>query len=115
MLRQAQTNRYLQQLCFVAWTILFAIPLFNNLTSNAESYLALCTQKGVQLVNFSELSQSKKNHELQSCACSAELSQVAVAGPAISLEPGQNLRDYYAFKPWLSHYRPQSPRAPPLA
>lgn len=107
-------KRWLQRACIVCWTILFAIPLWNNLTSNAESWLALCTQKGIELISLEELSQSKDHHEVKSCACSSELSEQRYNGSLLRLQPSQVARDYYAFKPWLYSYRPQSPRGPPV-
>lgn len=107
----------MQALSFCCWFFLFCIPLLNNLAPKNDDWIALCTQKGIQLISVAQAGEKTSSvHENTSCPCNSEsLPYPPDQALADHYRPSQVAADYYSFKPWLSAYQFKPPRAPPIS
>jgi len=113
MLIHLRTNVYLQQLSLFSWFFLSSVFLLNSLSSTHDSWIQLCTQKGVLVVNVSQQSEGGL-HKADPCQC---ISDDLVHSSTLAIANGsaaQSLSQYYEFHQISLAYSPLNPRAPPF-
>ncbi|NQZ33168.1 MAG: hypothetical protein HRU06_18010 [Oceanospirillaceae bacterium] len=112
MIIKIRSNPYLQLLSLFSWFFLSSVFLFNNISAGQDSWLQLCTQQGIKLVNVAVQSDAAQ-HSAEACDCTIDS---FVEQPSLEFTPlvvTQHFASHYHFRPASEAYRPANPRAPP--
>ncbi|EPJ44223.1 MAG: hypothetical protein OFPII_36700 [Osedax symbiont Rs1] len=116
MILKYQSNIYLKGIGLFGWWILFSLPLLNNLVPIDSNWILLCTQKGVQLVNVAQSSESHSTHEVSHCPCLSEVSTSKDARYHVTSQQQVFLAaPIYVFYPSNPSHLQKIPRAPPIS
>jgi len=114
MILKSRANPYIQQLSVIAWFFLCGLPVFASTALGNDSWLLLCTQKGVQVVEISSSQAGEfSDHNSEPCSCASE---IFTNTPIVQLDVVlTQVTVLFALQTQIysSLFSEQNPRAPP--